>query len=71
MNTPLCTEKEACSILNIKLSTLVKMRNTNKIKYVKIGSNIRYLKEDINSYALCNRSVEQIREVNNDIFLDL
>jgi excisionase family DNA binding protein len=43
----LLTEREAAELLQISISTLRRMRQAGEIKYVLIGSLIRYRVQDI------------------------
>ena len=52
-----CTEKEAADLLGLKSQTLSKWRcqeKNTKLKYVKVGGAIRYIKANIEKFLADN-----------------
>jgi len=46
-NEKVLTEKQACAFLQATKPTLLKMRKEKKIKYFKVGNEIRYKMSDL------------------------
>ena len=46
-NEKVLTEKQACEFLQATKPTLLKMRKEKKIKYFKVGNEIRYKMSDL------------------------
>jgi len=43
----ICTENQACKLLNTTRPTMLKLRKNGKVKYFKVGKGIRYKKSDL------------------------
>ena len=56
----LLTYKEAADILNIKPQTLRQWVCAQRIGYIKIGSAVRFSREDIEAF-IANSTVEKLR----------
>ena len=41
------TEKQACAFLQVTKPTLLKMRKKGRVKYFKVGNEIRYKQSDL------------------------
>lgn len=50
MNSPYMTEAELASILKVSKSTLHKLRDDGAIPYQRIGTCIRYRRDDIDAW---------------------
>jgi excisionase family DNA binding protein len=49
------TEQEVADFLVVKLTTLQYWRRGGLIPFIKMGSKVRYLKEDVDKFVLDNR----------------
>lgn len=55
----LLTIDELCSILNIKKSTLYAWIHYKKIPFVKLGSRVAFLEEQINDFIMKNNYIPE------------
>ena len=56
----LINKKELCEIMGISLGKVDGLIKDNKIRYLKIGKNVRFRKVDISSYLNKNYKEERI-----------
>ena len=47
MREKILTEKQACAFLQVTKPTLLKMRKEGRVKYFKVGNEMRYKQSDL------------------------
>lgn len=47
LDEKILTEKQACKFLQVTKPTLLKMRKEGRVKYFKVGNEIRYKQSDL------------------------
>lgn len=47
LDEKILTEKQACKFLQVTKPTLLKMRKKGRVKYFKVGNEIRYKQSDL------------------------
>jgi excisionase family DNA binding protein len=59
-NLKLLKKKDLCEIMGISIGKVDGLIKDNKIRYLKIGKNVRFSEADINSYLQRNYKEERI-----------
>ena len=59
-NLKLFKKKELCELMGISIGKVDGLIKENKIKYLKIGKNVRFREDDIDSYFKSNYINERI-----------
>jgi excisionase family DNA binding protein len=59
-NLKLIKKKELCELMGISIGKVDGLIKENKIRYLKIGKNVRFREDDIDSYFKSNYIDERI-----------